>query len=268
MEKAVKLHFCGICKTTPDQMSHHKAHLKTQKHIFKKKCFEQCVNMTILHIHNTNTDDLIKTFESETSVSYDENVDVFRSWRFDLMTNLNKLIEEEYPNAIIPEYIPRANFKSDQECIQNWFDRIMQSNETITIKAKVPEIIKNIQTEQYQTFKERIKNSDIHEFIINAIQSNSEYDLSVILYKLNMNKYSCKDYRSNIWINKLDSTIPSNEVLVDIRNQLTTNVSDIFVDYLDKLVDTDKCLKIIHILKRTNVKNNIIKEAKELFYNN
>ena len=26
-------YFCSICNTTPDQLSHHKAHLKTQKHI-------------------------------------------------------------------------------------------------------------------------------------------------------------------------------------------------------------------------------------------
>ena len=31
-------YYCTICDTKPDQLSHHKAHLKTQKHIFKKKC--------------------------------------------------------------------------------------------------------------------------------------------------------------------------------------------------------------------------------------
>ena len=30
------LYCCNICKTKPDQLSHHKAHLTTQKHIFKK----------------------------------------------------------------------------------------------------------------------------------------------------------------------------------------------------------------------------------------
>ena len=58
-----KLHYCGICMTKPDQISHHKAHLKTQKHLFKKKCFEQCINMTFLHVHTTSPDELIKTFE-------------------------------------------------------------------------------------------------------------------------------------------------------------------------------------------------------------
>lgn len=29
-------YYCSICDTTPDQISHHKVHLKTQKHIYKK----------------------------------------------------------------------------------------------------------------------------------------------------------------------------------------------------------------------------------------
>lgn len=259
-----KLHFCGICKTTPDQLSHHKAHLKTQKHVFKKKCFEQCVKMTILHVHTTNNDDLVKAFENETGVCRHENVDTFRNWRFELMSSLDKLLIQEYPNVIIPEHISRSNFNSSQECIQNWFERIVESNETITIKGKIPKIIKNI-----QPMKEKLQHSTIDELINNAIQTKSEYDLSLILYKLNMDKYSCKDYKFNVWINKYDSTIPSNEVLIDIRNQFET-ISDIFVSYLDKLVgeNANTCDKIIKMLKRTNVKTNIIKEAKELFYNN
>jgi type I restriction-modification system DNA methylase subunit len=35
-----KLYMCSICDTKPDQISHHKAHLETQKHIDKKELFE------------------------------------------------------------------------------------------------------------------------------------------------------------------------------------------------------------------------------------
>ena len=34
---AKKIYACGICGTIPCQISHHKSHLKTQKHINKKK---------------------------------------------------------------------------------------------------------------------------------------------------------------------------------------------------------------------------------------
>lgn len=36
----VKTYSCGICKTTPDQISHHKSHIETQKHKDKKELFE------------------------------------------------------------------------------------------------------------------------------------------------------------------------------------------------------------------------------------
>ena len=38
-------YYCNICKTKPDQLSHHKAHLKTQKHIFQKNCFKNCFKL-------------------------------------------------------------------------------------------------------------------------------------------------------------------------------------------------------------------------------
>ena len=35
-----KTYACGICKTTPDQISHHKSHIETQKHKDKRELFE------------------------------------------------------------------------------------------------------------------------------------------------------------------------------------------------------------------------------------
>jgi hypothetical protein len=35
-----KTYSCGICKTTPDQISHHKSHIETQKHKDKRELFE------------------------------------------------------------------------------------------------------------------------------------------------------------------------------------------------------------------------------------
>ena len=35
-----KSYSCGICNTSADQISHHKAHLNTEKHKYKKELFE------------------------------------------------------------------------------------------------------------------------------------------------------------------------------------------------------------------------------------
>jgi hypothetical protein len=278
MEGSNKMHFCGICKTKPDQLSHHKAHLQTQKHLFKKKCFEQCIKMSVLHIHTSTSEELISMFENETGLNYSENkVNDFRSWRIHLMSKLNDLLDQEFPNTIIPaDDVPTENFNTKEEFIKNRLDKIIQANETITInaaKVKVHEIIKNIESDEYKTLKEKIQNTDIDELILKAIITQNEFDIAVILYKINIDKYSYKDFKSNLWINKKDTTIPTSKVSDEIRKQLSTIIIDIFTDHMnslseDRIEEKKSCVEINTMLKRTAFKNNIMREAKELFYNN
>jgi hypothetical protein len=273
-----KMHFCGICKTKPDQLSHHKAHLQTQKHLFKKKCFEQCIKMSVLHLHTSTTEELISMFENETGLKYSENRgNTFGSWRIQLMSKLNELLDQEFPNTVIPaDDLSRENFSTKEEFIKDRLDRIIQANETITInsiKVKVDEIIKNIESDEYKTLKEKIQNTNINELILKAILTQHEFDIAVILYKINIDKYSCKDFKGNLWIDKNDTTIPTGKVSDEIRKQLSTTIIDIFTNHMnslseDRLQEKKSCLEINTMLKRTAFKNNIMKEAKELFYNN
>jgi hypothetical protein len=54
---------CKICKTKPDQLSHHKMHLSTQKHKDKKELFElklsKLSNNELENIHATNNISII-----------------------------------------------------------------------------------------------------------------------------------------------------------------------------------------------------------------
>ena len=52
-----KNYSCGICHTTPDQLSHHKAHLETQKHKDKFELFE-------LKLSKLTEDKLIKKYKT------------------------------------------------------------------------------------------------------------------------------------------------------------------------------------------------------------
>ncbi len=66
-----KNYTCEICKTKPDQLSHHKAHLETQKHKDKKELFElklsKLSNNELLKLYNT-TDISVIVDENETSL--------------------------------------------------------------------------------------------------------------------------------------------------------------------------------------------------------
>ena len=74
-----KIYTCEICKTKPDQLSHHKTHLDTQKHKDKKELFElklsKLLPNELLKLYNT-TDITIIVDENETNtyvISIDHN---------------------------------------------------------------------------------------------------------------------------------------------------------------------------------------------------
>lgn len=64
-----KTYSCGICKTTPDQISHHKSHIETQKHKDKRELFEfklyKLTNSELEETYKTtNINDIIKETET------------------------------------------------------------------------------------------------------------------------------------------------------------------------------------------------------------
>lgn len=64
-----KTYSCGICKTTPDQISHHKSHIKTQKHKDKRELFEfklsKLTNQELEEKYKTNKiKDIIQEIET------------------------------------------------------------------------------------------------------------------------------------------------------------------------------------------------------------
>ena len=52
-----KSYLCGICKTKPDQISHHKSHIETQRHIDKREIFK-------LKLASLSNDNLVKSYNT------------------------------------------------------------------------------------------------------------------------------------------------------------------------------------------------------------
>jgi len=65
-----KTYSCGICKTTPDQISHHKSHIKTQKHQDKKDLFQ----FKLLRLNNDELQDQYKTLNISDIVKETETI--------------------------------------------------------------------------------------------------------------------------------------------------------------------------------------------------
>ena len=101
--------------------------------------------------------------------------------------------------------------------------------------------------------------------------------LDVLINKINFLKlfnenYSFKSFAGNVWINKLDTTISSNDVSSNLRKSISNEIKNIFenckLTFPENSNDYNACINIIHMLTLTAFKNNTMNEAKELFFNN
>jgi len=111
----LKTYSCGICKTTPDQISHHKSHIETQKHKDKTELFELklsnlCDSELRTKYKTTNIDDIIS--ETETII-YTCKPDLNKKLIQYEDTDLNQNITEE------EEMNTTNNDEINKTCVSN-----------------------------------------------------------------------------------------------------------------------------------------------------
>jgi hypothetical protein len=305
------LYCCNICKTKPDQLSHHKAHLITQKHIFKKKCFEQCINTSFFNIYNFHQckDDKslckknkIEEFEKDTGLKfiYGNKIshDAIRDWHY----SKDALLDEEFPNTIIPL---ETSFET-KEKYENSVKYIIEVNETVTIINEESEVNnKNEENDKINKnkklhcinkkiinlineIKPNIENYNIDFFINMTVEEQEPYVIALIMYKLNYKNICLKKmdhkiihkkmnkimkYNDNCWIYK--DTI-NNDNSMNIRNNLRStiskNISPILEEKIKEYTETSNeymaLTKIIHKLKLTIFKNDVMRIAEYIFTTN
>jgi hypothetical protein len=287
---------CNICKTKPDQISHHKAHLTTQKHIFKKKCFEQCINISFFNIYNFHQckDDMslckinkIEEFEKDTGLKfiYGNKIshDAIRDWHY----SKDALLDEEFPNTIIPL---ETSFET-KEKYENSVKHIIEVNETVNIineendKTNKNKITNCEHKKIINKIKPDIENYDIEFFINMAVEEQEPYVIALIMYKLNYKNICLKKidhkiihkkmnkimkYNDNCWIYK--DTI-NNDNSMNIRNNLRStiskNISPILEEKIKEYTETSNeymaLTKIINKLKLTMFKNEVMRVAEYIF---
>lgn len=100
---------CDICNSNPDQLSHHKSHLKTQKHIMKRQLFKlQLEAMSYDDLKSkydsTTVHDILNNFETKNSI---DSVNTIKSSNSE---NINKFIKKQKTNKLIYQ-------KSKDECL-------------------------------------------------------------------------------------------------------------------------------------------------------
>lgn len=303
--QVLTLYCCNICKTKPDQISHHKAHLTTQKHIFKKKCFEQCINTTFLTIcifhENKNNEPLrrkkiIDEFEKDTGLQFIQgnrtSHNAMRDWRI----SKDRLLDEEFPNTIIPL---ETSFETEEK-YKNSVKQIIEVNETMMVtndedkkekiyggnskKIPIDDETKNLISE----IKSNIENHDMDFFINMAIENQEPYVIALIIYKQNYNDICFKSVEHKIihqktnkimrhwnkcWVyNNIINDDNSSTIRDNLRKTISTNIYDIFNEKIKEYIETSNeymgLTKMIHKLKLTMFKNEVMKVAEYVFTTN
>jgi type I restriction-modification system DNA methylase subunit len=119
-----KTYSCGICNTTPDQISHHKSHIETQKHRDKRELFEfklsKLSNQELEEKYKThNVDDIIREIETIIYTPHDKTnlLTNNKKLKSNIINNTSNITEEM--NALKNEMIEQTNSVSNKEALKD-----------------------------------------------------------------------------------------------------------------------------------------------------
>ncbi len=132
---------------------------------------------------------------------------------------------------------------------------------------------------------EKIKHETIDYYVDITVSGRTDYDIAMVLYQLFKDKFKCASHRNKIWYEFKDGLWKESEEGTALRRKLSNKLVSIYIQKIhavkdmaengmdqqqhEAMVTTCKSLTIIsQSLRNTSSKNNIMKEAQEIFYEN
>ena len=135
--------------------------------------------------------------------------------------------------------------------------------------------------DNYVKYKE-VREETIGYFVEKTIENPTDFDFAMVLYHMYKDDYTCVSIKKDIWYTFVNHRWEENEGGTNLRMAISKELFKIYFDKMQilysqmTLVDTDKreaiekqCGKLSKLsndLKRRGVKDNIMREAKEIFY--
>jgi hypothetical protein len=269
--KRSKRYYCNICKTRPDQLSHHKAHLKTHKHIISKMCLERYCSLFIMGsniytkicqnkvLTGQTTDMLHKLFEYETNIEYEKSEEFrhkFCSWRWEKQKLMDDMLKD-FDKTLIPDQTDISWHQFIFKVIED--NETIKDNETIEEKKHIKLNQKTIEEKEKirqqriineEKTNQRIKeiheqtknllNSSIKELIMKTVEHTTENSLALLLYKIYNSKYRVEKVNFKlIWLDKTDSNIKGNLVENNLKQHISNDLFNIISEFGENLSEED-----------------------------
>ena len=138
-------------------------------------------------------------------------------------------------------------------------------------------------TDNYSEYK-NIRKETVSYFIEQTLEKHTEFDLANVLYQLYKDQFVCVSIKQNVWYEYSNYKWNENDSGNTLRMYISKQMHDIYMKKVQELVEeilkldnndpksdlyrnrSNRLGEICVLLKTTSWKNNIMKEAKELFY--
>ena len=138
-------------------------------------------------------------------------------------------------------------------------------------------------TDNYEEYK-NIRKETVSYFVEQTLEKHTEFDLANVLYQLYKDQFVCVSIKQNVWYEYANYKWNENDSGNTLRMYISKQMHDIYMKKVQELVEeilkldnndpksdlyrnrSNRLGEICVLLKTTSWKNNIMKEAKELFY--
>ena len=116
----------------------------------------------------------------------------------------------------------------------------------------------------------KIYKQTIDFFVREAASTQTEYDIANVMYQMFKDRYICVNIKNDIWYEFRDHKWVEDDSGTSLRNTISRGLHDVFAREADKQPTTNagsgKGAGIALKLKQTAKKNNIMREARDIFY--
>ena len=171
------------------------------------------------------------------------------------------------------------SFTDIPDLYEKW-EGFEQNNEDGLTNRSILYWVKNDNPEGYK----KVKEQSVEYYINTSLSGATEFDLAQVLYHLYKDEYCCTSIKNNTWYKFENHRWTANEAGTTLRYKLSTVMYEIYQNTSFKFLGmlhqfnegeekwneltkkSNKCGEISLMCKKTDKKNNIMKEAQALFY--